>query len=230
MEPPEGWDPSGRPARRTQWLLSALAHRYGLERGVENEMVVLASGPEQSLQEIFQQRDCAGPGRIPGEESRTLCRALGPEEAAEPEECAGLWDGLWAELTFRQLHARLCGHFSTRAGPRLPLGREGEHIESHIRPRSPRRARAAAAGALLPRALRGDGGAGAGRGAHGRAAAGEGQPAAAAGGRAGRPAEQRCAVPGAAAESGPASAPRSRRRLGWPRALQERCCSRKVSV
>ncbi|KAM7021039.1 EF-hand and coiled-coil domain-containing protein 1-like [Acridotheres tristis] len=129
MEPPEGWDPSGRPARRTQWLLSALAHRYGLERGVENEMVVLASGPEQSLREIFQQRDCAGPGRIPGEESRTLCRALGPEKAAEPEECAGLWDGLWAELTFRQLHARLCGHFrrastsratSTRAAPAEP--------------------------------------------------------------------------------------------------------------
>ncbi|XP_056357427.1 EF-hand and coiled-coil domain-containing protein 1-like [Oenanthe melanoleuca] len=142
MEPPEGWEPYGRPGRRTQRLLSALGRRYGLERGVENETVVLAAGPEQHLQEIFQRLHCAGAGRIPGEELRTLCRVPGPQEAAEPERCAGLWDGLSAELTFRHFHARLRGHFSTRAGPRLPLGRESERIESQIRPRSPRRRRA----------------------------------------------------------------------------------------
>ncbi|XP_058701045.1 EF-hand and coiled-coil domain-containing protein 1 isoform X2 [Poecile atricapillus] len=141
MEPPEGWDPYGRPARRTQWLVSALAYHYGLDRGVENEIVVLATGLDQYLQEIFHHLDCAGAGRIPGEDFRTLCQVLGLEEAAEPEECAGLWDGLSAELTFRQFHARLCGHFSTRAGPRLPLGRESEHIETQIRLRSPRRRR-----------------------------------------------------------------------------------------
>lgn len=141
MEPPEGWDPYGRPARRTQWLVSALAYHYGLDRGVENEIVVLATGLDQYLQEIFHHLDCAGAGRIPGEDFRTLCQVLGLEEAAEPEECAGLWDGLSAEITFRQFHARLCGHFSTRAGPRLPLGRDSEHIETQIRLRSPRRRR-----------------------------------------------------------------------------------------
>ncbi|XP_065498758.1 EF-hand and coiled-coil domain-containing protein 1 isoform X2 [Caloenas nicobarica] len=152
MEPPEGWDPYGRPARRTQWLVSALAYHYGLDRGVENEIVVLATGLDQYLQEIFHHLDCAGAGRIPGEDFRTLCQVLGLEEAAEaaadPEECAGLCDGLSAELTFRQFHARLCGYFSTKAGsaprravPRLPLGRESEHIETQIRLRSPRRRR-----------------------------------------------------------------------------------------
>ncbi|XP_071296186.1 EF-hand and coiled-coil domain-containing protein 1 isoform X2 [Agelaius tricolor] len=141
MEPAEGWDPYGRPARRTQWLVSALAYHYGLDRGVENEIVVLATGLDQYLQEIFHHLDCDGSGRIPGEDFRTLCQVLGLEEAAEPEECTGLWDGLSAELTFRQFHARLCGHFSTRAGPRLPLGRESEHIETQIRLRSPRRRR-----------------------------------------------------------------------------------------
>ncbi|XP_057260179.1 EF-hand and coiled-coil domain-containing protein 1 isoform X2 [Pezoporus wallicus] len=151
MEPPEGWDPYGRPARRTQWLVSALAYHYGLDRGVENEIVVLATGLDQYLQEIFHHLDCAGAGRIPGEDFRTLCQVLGLEEAAEaaadPEECAGLWEGLSAELTFRQFHARLCGYFSTKAGgprravPRLPLGRESEHIETQIRLRSPRRRR-----------------------------------------------------------------------------------------
>ncbi|NXW74289.1 EFCC1 protein, partial [Hirundo rustica] len=143
IEPPEGWDPYGRPARRTQWLVSALAYHYGLDRGVENEIVVLATGLDQYLQEIFHHLDCSGAGRIPGEDFRTLCQVLGLEEAADPEECAGLWDGLSAELTFRQFHARLCGHFSTCAGPRLPLGRESEHIESQIRLRSPRRRRRA---------------------------------------------------------------------------------------
>ncbi|KAM7095911.1 EF-hand and coiled-coil domain-containing protein 1 isoform 3-T3 [Ciconia maguari] len=157
MEPPESWDPYGRPARRTQWLVSALAYHYGLDRGVENEIVVLATGLDQYLQEIFHHLDCAGAGRIPGEDFRTLCQVLGLEEAAEaaadPEECAGLWEGLSAELTFRQFHARLCGYFSTKAGsaprravPRLPLGRESEHIETQIRLRSPRRRRRDPAG------------------------------------------------------------------------------------
>ncbi|XP_035193732.1 EF-hand and coiled-coil domain-containing protein 1 isoform X1 [Oxyura jamaicensis] len=155
MEPPEGWDPYGRPARRTQWLVSALAYHYGLDRGVENEIVVLATGLDQYLQEIFHHLDCAGEGRIPGEDFRTLCQVLGlgEEAAADPEERLALREGLAAELTFRQFHARLCGYFSTRAGsaprravPRLPLGRESEHIETQIRLRSPRRRRRDTAG------------------------------------------------------------------------------------
>uniref|UniRef100_A0A8C4VZ14 EF-hand domain-containing protein n=1 Tax=Gopherus evgoodei TaxID=1825980 RepID=A0A8C4VZ14_9SAUR len=155
MDPPDAWDPYSRPARRTQWLVSALAYHYGLDRGVENEIIVLATGLDQYLQEIFHHLDCEAEGRIPGEDFRTLCQVLGladPEEAAaDPEECAGLCEDLAPELTFRQFHAKLCGYFSTKAGcaqqrpavGRLPLGKESEHIETQIRLRSPLRRRRA---------------------------------------------------------------------------------------
>ncbi|XP_060544340.1 EF-hand and coiled-coil domain-containing protein 1 isoform X2 [Pantherophis guttatus] len=165
MDPPEVWDPYSRPARRTQWLVSALAYHYGLDRGVENEIIVLATGLDQYLQEIFHHLDCEGEGKIPGDDFQTLCLVLGlqddgdGEAAADPEECAGLCENLSPELTFRQFHAKLCGYFSTKAGcklpdqgvpgvNRLPLGKESEHIETQIRLRSPlrRRREAAAAG------------------------------------------------------------------------------------
>ncbi|XP_066469063.1 EF-hand and coiled-coil domain-containing protein 1 [Tiliqua scincoides] len=164
-------DPYSRPARRTQWLVSALAFHYGLDGGVENEIVVLATGLDQYLQEVFHHLDCRGEGRIPGEDFRTLCRVLGLQEqeqeaAADPEECAGLCEDLPAELPFRQFHARLCGYFSTRAGcqgrqgcagvARLPVGQESEHIETQIRLRSPLRRRKGKAQA----AGKGGGGAG----------------------------------------------------------------------
>ncbi|XP_053233714.1 EF-hand and coiled-coil domain-containing protein 1 isoform X4 [Podarcis raffonei] len=159
MEPSDGWDPYGRPARRTQWLVSALAYHYGLDRGVENEIVVLATGLDQYLQEIFHHLDCEAEGRIPGEDFRTLCGVLGlqadgggDEAAADPEECAGLCEDVAPELTFRQFHAKLCGYFSAKAGcpatgrgvagvARLPVGKESEHIETQIRLRSPLRRR-----------------------------------------------------------------------------------------
>uniref|UniRef100_A0A8C6YC63 EF-hand and coiled-coil domain containing 1 n=1 Tax=Naja naja TaxID=35670 RepID=A0A8C6YC63_NAJNA len=146
------WDPYSRPARRTQWLVSALAYHYGLDRGVENEIIVLATGLDQYLQEIFHHLDCEGEGKIPGEDFQTLCLVLGlqddDEAAADPEECTGLCENLSPELTFRQFHAKLCGYFSTKAGCKLPLGKESEHIETQIRLRSPlrRRREQAAAG------------------------------------------------------------------------------------
>ncbi|XP_007500394.2 EF-hand and coiled-coil domain-containing protein 1 isoform X1 [Monodelphis domestica] len=155
--PADAWDPYRRPARRTQWLVSALAHHYRLDRGVENEIVVLATGLDQYLQEVFHHLDCKGDGRLSGEDFRVLCRVLGlrPEEGCsgeieeeDEEERAALWDDLAPELTFRQFHARLCGYFSTRAGARegpegsrLPVGPESEHIETQIRLRSPLRRR-----------------------------------------------------------------------------------------
>nr|XP_060484239.1 EF-hand and coiled-coil domain-containing protein 1 [Panthera onca] len=170
-------DPYRRPARRTQWLLSALAHHYGLDRGVENEIVVLATGLDQYLQEVFHHLDCRGAGRLPRADFRALCAVLGlraegaaageasgdaaardanPGDAAAGDAAAGVaTDGdadaeeearlaLRAEppeLTFRQFHARLCGYFGTRAGPRLPRGALSEHIETQIRLRRPRRRR-----------------------------------------------------------------------------------------
>nr|XP_015286839.2 EF-hand and coiled-coil domain-containing protein 1 isoform X1 [Macaca fascicularis] len=168
-----GGDPYRRPARRTQWLLSALAHHYGLDRGVENEIVVLATGLDQYLQEVFHHLDCRGAGRLPRADFRALCAVLGlrAEGATAAGEAAGdansravttgdaaaelATDGdsdtdeearlaLRAEppeLTFRQFHARLCGYFGTRAGPRLPRGALSEHIETQIRLRRPRRRR-----------------------------------------------------------------------------------------
>uniref|UniRef100_A0A8C5S132 EF-hand and coiled-coil domain containing 1 n=1 Tax=Laticauda laticaudata TaxID=8630 RepID=A0A8C5S132_LATLA len=144
MDPPEVWDPYSRPARRTQWLASALAYHYGLDRGVENEIIVLATGLDQYLQEIFHHLDCEGEGKIPGEDFQTLCLVLGlqddAEAAADPEECAGLCENLSPELTFRQFHAKLCGYFSAKAGCK-PTDRGSEHIETQIRLRSPLRRR-----------------------------------------------------------------------------------------
>ncbi|XP_021482032.2 EF-hand and coiled-coil domain-containing protein 1 isoform X2 [Meriones unguiculatus] len=162
-------DPYRRPARRTQWLLSALAHHYGLDRGVENEIVVLATGLDQYLQEVFHHLDCRGAGRLPRADFRALCAVLGLNadgaaaaegtglaEAAAEDPAAATGAGGEAdareearlalradppELTFRQFHARLCGYFSTRAGPRLPRGALSEHIETQIRLRRPRRRR-----------------------------------------------------------------------------------------
>ncbi|XP_055985271.1 EF-hand and coiled-coil domain-containing protein 1 [Sorex fumeus] len=167
-------DPYRRPARRTQWLLSALAHHYGLDRGVENEIVVLATGLDQYLQEVFHHLDSRGAGRLPRADFRALCAVLGlradgaaagdaasaagdaaPDGDADADEEARL--ALSAEppeLTFRQFHARLCGYFGTRAGPRLPRGALSEHIETQIRLRRPRRRRRPA-----PRPAGPDGGA-----------------------------------------------------------------------
>ncbi|KAG3295193.1 EF-hand and coiled-coil domain containing 1 [Ictidomys tridecemlineatus] len=165
-------DPYRRPARRTQWLLSALAHHYGLDRGVENEIVVLATGLDQYLQEVFHHLDCRGAGRLPRSDFRALCAVLGLRaEGTASGEATGdaipgdSGDGTSSgdvaadgdadaqeearlalraeppELTFRQFHARLCGYFGTRAGPRLPRGALSEHIETQIRLRRPRRRR-----------------------------------------------------------------------------------------
>ncbi|XP_020925070.1 EF-hand and coiled-coil domain-containing protein 1 isoform X6 [Sus scrofa] len=83
-------DPYQRPARRTQWLLSALAHHYGLDRGVENEIVVLATGLDQYLQEVFHHLDCRGAGRLPRADFRALCAVLGlrADGASATEEAA----------------------------------------------------------------------------------------------------------------------------------------------
>ncbi|CAH2313269.1 EF-hand and coiled-coil domain-containing 1 [Pelobates cultripes] len=133
-----------RPARRTQWLVSALAFHYGLDKGVENEIIVLATGLDQYLQEIFHHLDWQGIGTISKSEFRTLCEVLGLEPGQE--ECAGLLDDLPDEINFRTFHGKLCEYFSTKSGcqtrtGRLPVGKENEHIETQIRLRRPLRRR-----------------------------------------------------------------------------------------
>lgn len=135
-------DPYSRPARRTQWIVSTLAYHYGLDRGVENEIIVLATGLDQYLQEIFHHMDYQGAGKIPVEDFNILCEVLGLNKDSEDTECADVLDNLPSELTFRQFHAKLCGYFSTKAGcqyenGRLLVGMDSEHIETQIRLRSP---------------------------------------------------------------------------------------------
>lgn len=139
----EKCDPYSRPARRTQWIVSTLAYHYGLDRGVENEIIVLATGLDQYLQEIFHHLDCQGDGKIPVEDFSILCEILGLSKECDLE---GILDNLPKEFTFRQFHAKLCGYFSTKAGcqyenGRLLVGKESEHIETQIRLRSPLRRR-----------------------------------------------------------------------------------------
>uniref|UniRef100_A0A8C7VU71 EF-hand domain-containing protein n=1 Tax=Oncorhynchus mykiss TaxID=8022 RepID=A0A8C7VU71_ONCMY len=136
----------GRPARRTQWIASTLAYHYGLDRGVENEIIVLATGLDQYLQEIFHHMDCTGDGKISMEDFNILCEILGLNKDSESEECVGVLDNLPSEFTFRQFHAKLCGYFSTKAGSqyengRLLVGKDSEHIETQIRLRIPLRRR-----------------------------------------------------------------------------------------
>ncbi|XP_072239032.1 EF-hand and coiled-coil domain-containing protein 1 isoform X2 [Leuresthes tenuis] len=142
MDAKDSIDPYSRPARRTQWIVSTLAYHYGLDRGVENEIIVLATGLDQYLQEIFHHLDYQGVGKISVEDFNILCEVLGLSKDSEDTECAGVLDNLPSELTFRHFHAKLCGYFSTKAGcqyenGRLLVGKDSEHIETQIRLRSP---------------------------------------------------------------------------------------------
>ncbi|XP_048467970.1 EF-hand and coiled-coil domain-containing protein 1-like [Rhincodon typus] len=127
-----------RPGRRTSWLVSALSHHFGSEGGqVDNEIVVLATGLDQYLQEIFHHLDYEGDGLVSGEDFRALCSVLGLEEGV---------DGPPEAVTFRHFHALLCEPFHRllgrgEPGNRLPVSQETEHIERQIRLRCPRRRR-----------------------------------------------------------------------------------------
>eukprot|EP00062_Callorhinchus_milii_P017631 gi/632970237/ref/XP_007901537.1/ PREDICTED: EF-hand and coiled-coil domain-containing protein 1 isoform X1 [Callorhinchus milii] len=144
--------PSPCPARRTEWVVSALAYHYGLDRGVENEIIVLATGLDQYLQEIFHHLDLRGQGTISSADLRALCRVLALEPGSQgEEEAVGLLEALPDRLSFKQFHAKLCGYFSTKAGcqyhtGRLLVGSDSELIETQIRLRGPLTGRRGALG------------------------------------------------------------------------------------
>ncbi|KAI1890665.1 hypothetical protein AGOR_G00155990 [Albula goreensis] len=105
-----------RSSRKSEWLRSALAHYYDPDAGVENEIVVLATG-------------------IPNPSEG--------EENSDRDNLQDICSGLPCELHFKEFHKRLCGYFSTRAlnrmtDTRLPVTEETEHIEREIRLRWPR--------------------------------------------------------------------------------------------
>lgn len=142
MDAIDSSDPYSRPARRTQWIVSTLAYHYGLDRGVENEIIVLATGLDQYLQEIFHHMDYTGEGKIPVGDFNILCGILGLNKVVDESESSDLFNCLPSQLNFRHFHAKLCGYFSTEAGCRYEKGRplvgeDSEHIETQIRLRSP---------------------------------------------------------------------------------------------
>ncbi|XP_041944635.1 EF-hand and coiled-coil domain-containing protein 1 [Alosa sapidissima] len=136
--------------RKGQWLRSALCHHYSPDPCVENEILVLSTGIDQYLQEIFHHLVFHNSEDVISKEDFSmLCMILGiptansHQDKKEGEEGRYILADLPCELNFREFHARLCGHFSlnTKGGKsamRLPVTEETEHIEREIRVRWPR--------------------------------------------------------------------------------------------
>uniref|UniRef100_A0A672ZTF6 Uncharacterized protein n=1 Tax=Sphaeramia orbicularis TaxID=375764 RepID=A0A672ZTF6_9TELE len=156
MEPPPCVRSSPRTARKSEWLRSALAHHHCPDPGVENEIVVLATGIDQYLQEVFHH--LAYPNRddtVSAADFTALCAVLGltgdrrnkeREKLEEDEEFEDVCSGLPSQLGFKDFHSRLCGYFRVRTARkgtgqcawRLPLTEDTELVERRIRLRWPR--------------------------------------------------------------------------------------------
>ncbi|XP_067362137.1 EF-hand and coiled-coil domain-containing protein 1 isoform X2 [Channa argus] len=156
--------PSPRAARKCEWLRSTLAHHHCPDPGVENEIVVLATGIDQYLQEVFHHlafpnRDdtvsaedftalCAVLG-LTGAEKRTIQKTESPGDTGkgeDDEEFRDVCSGLPRQLSFKDFHSRLCGYFRVRSARkgtgeftwRLPVSEDTELLERQIRLRWPR--------------------------------------------------------------------------------------------
>lgn len=138
-----------RPARKSEWLRSALAHHHCPDEGVDNEIVVLATGIDQYLQEVFhhlafpRQEDS-----VSAEDFAALCAVLGlrgTEDATrtlKDEEFRDVCAALPEQIPFKEFHSRLCGFFRARSSAhsawRLPVSEDTELVERQIRLRWPR--------------------------------------------------------------------------------------------
>uniref|UniRef100_A0A8C6TCF6 Uncharacterized protein n=1 Tax=Neogobius melanostomus TaxID=47308 RepID=A0A8C6TCF6_9GOBI len=137
-------------ARKSEWLRSALAHYHRPDLAVDNEIVVLATGIDQYLQEVFHH--LAYPNRddtVSAEDFTSLCAVLGLSERSrtgEDDEFMDVCSELPAKLPFKDFHARLCSFFRVRSARkgsggcawRLPVTEDTELVEKHIRLRWPR--------------------------------------------------------------------------------------------
>nr|XP_006823523.1 PREDICTED: EF-hand and coiled-coil domain-containing protein 1-like [Saccoglossus kowalevskii] len=132
------------PARRAQWIVSALAYNYGLDRGVENEIVVLAAGLDQYLQEIYHHLDSNGDQKLPCQDFKVLCEILGLLGDGENDigNSVILFKNLPEELDFKEFHMRLGEYFASRgdkAYKAVPeCTHDTEHIDTELRLRHPR--------------------------------------------------------------------------------------------
>ncbi|TTB41854.1 EF-hand and coiled-coil domain-containing protein 1 [Bagarius yarrelli] len=142
-----------RAARKTEWLRCALAHHFSGDAGVENEIVVLATGIDQYLQEVFHHLAYASNSDLVSEQDfRLLCSVLGvsakkKDETENQDDCAREHRYVCTELppalSFKEFHSRLCGFFAVRARDsqtpaHLLVTEETEHVEREIRLRVPR--------------------------------------------------------------------------------------------
>lgn len=148
---------SPRAARKSAWLRSALAQHHGPDPGADNEIVVLATGIDQYLQEVFHH--LAYPNRddtVSAEDFCALCAVLGltkKQERArsggqeEEDEFTDVCSELPCQLSFKDFHSRLCGYFRVRSARgrgtgecawRLPVTEDTELVERQIRLRWPR--------------------------------------------------------------------------------------------
>ncbi|KAM9361859.1 EF-hand and coiled-coil domain-containing protein 1 [Symphorus nematophorus] len=158
--------PSPRAARKSEWLRSALAHHHCPDPGVENEIVVLATGIDQYLQEVFHHLAYSNRNdTVSAEDFSALCAVLGlpgaergqrphkgkegpgdGEKEEEDEEFKDVCSGLPCQLSFKDFHSRLCGYFRVRTARRgtgecawrLPVTEDTELVERQIRVRWPR--------------------------------------------------------------------------------------------
>ncbi|KAK5614081.1 hypothetical protein CRENBAI_010677 [Crenichthys baileyi] len=155
--------PLPRAARKSEWLRSALVHHYCPDSGAENEIVVLATGIDQYLQEVFHH--LAYPNQddtVSAEDFTALCAVLGlpgaqrtlkAEERSgdggtdqQHEEFKDVCSKLSDQLSFKEFHSRLCGYFRVRSASsvtgdcdwRLPVSGNTELVERQIRLRWPR--------------------------------------------------------------------------------------------
>ncbi|XP_068567937.1 EF-hand and coiled-coil domain-containing protein 1 [Cebidichthys violaceus] len=162
---PQRVQPSPRAARKSEWLRSALAHHHCPDPGADNEIVVLATGVDQYLQEVFHH--LAHPSRddaVSAEDFTALCAVLGlsaaetenrttewgagdEEKREEDEEFGDACSALPCRLSFKDFHSRLCGYFRVRSArgrgtgecaERLPVTGDTELVERQIRLRWPR--------------------------------------------------------------------------------------------
>ncbi|XP_070559275.1 EF-hand and coiled-coil domain-containing protein 1-like [Ptychodera flava] len=130
------------PARRAQWIVSSLAYHYGIDRGVENEIVVLAAGLDQYLQEIFHHLDSSANSQLQAQDFEILCDVLGLTNSDSDRESHSLLKDLPLTLGFKEFHVRLGEYFASQAKtnytPVPECTHDVEHIESDVRVRHPR--------------------------------------------------------------------------------------------
>ena len=154
--------PSPRAARKSEWLRGALAHHHCPDPGVDNEIVVLATGIDQYLQEVFHHLTYSNRNdTMSAEDFSALCSVLGLTEKRkrairggtgdgqndeEDEEFRDICSGLPGQISFKDFHSRLCGYFRVRSARRgtgecagrLPVTEDTELVERQIRVRWPR--------------------------------------------------------------------------------------------